>query len=38
VEIRSQHPEHPAWQTPVTIHFRREGDGSWTLVGVRRLP
>jgi len=37
VEIRSQHAEHPAWQTPVTVHFRREDDG-WALVGVRRLP
>lgn len=37
VAIASRHPQFPAWTTPVTVHFRRDGDG-WRLVGVRRLP
>jgi hypothetical protein len=37
VEIASVHPQFPAWSTPVTVHFRRDGAG-WTLVGVKRLP
>jgi hypothetical protein len=36
VEIASVHPQFPAWNTPVTVHFRRDGTG-WTLVGVKRL-
>jgi hypothetical protein len=35
--ISAQHDEHPAWASPVTVHFRRQAS-SWTLVGVRRLP
>lgn len=35
--ISARHPEHPAWATPVTVHFRR-ADGRWTLVGLKRLP
>jgi hypothetical protein len=37
VEIASFHPEFPAWSTPVTVHFRRDGAG-WTVVGIKRLP
>ena len=35
--IAARHPEHPAWATPVTAHFRRAA-GRWTLVGLKRLP
>jgi hypothetical protein len=35
-EITAQHPDFPAWGTPVTIHFRR-GPSGWSLVGVARL-
>ncbi len=35
--IAARHPDHPAWATPVTAHFRRAA-GRWTLVGLRRLP
>jgi hypothetical protein len=37
VAIASRHPDFPAWNSPVTVHFRRDGD-RWQLVGVRRLP
>ena len=37
LDIAAEHPEHPTWRAPVTVHFRRAGS-SWTLVGVRRLP
>ena len=37
VEISAIHPQFSAWKTPVIVHFRRDG-GSWTLVGVKRLP
>ena len=33
--IRAFHPDHPAWRDPVTIYFRRAGDG-WELVGLER--
>jgi hypothetical protein len=36
VQIAALHQQHPAWSTPVTVHFRRTGDG-WALVGVTRL-
>ncbi len=35
--ISAEHPDHPAWSTPITLHFRRTADG-WELVGLRRLP
>jgi hypothetical protein len=35
--ITARHPDHPAWATPATVHFRR-GAGRWELVGLRRLP
>lgn len=35
--VSADHPDHPAWATPVTLHFRRTADG-WELVGLRRLP
>jgi hypothetical protein len=35
--IAARHSDHPAWATPVTVHFRR-APGRWELVGVRRLP
>jgi hypothetical protein len=35
--IAALHADHPAWATPVVVHFRR-GDGGWTVVGVRRQP
>ncbi|HEX7085275.1 MAG TPA: hypothetical protein VF198_02845 [Vicinamibacterales bacterium] len=35
--VSADHPAHPAWATPVTLHFRRTADG-WELVGLRRLP
>ena len=35
--IAARHPDHSAWATPVTVHFRRAAD-RWELVGVRRLP
>jgi hypothetical protein len=37
VEVAAQHPDHPSWASPVTLHFRREGT-RWTLVGLRRMP
>jgi len=30
------HPQFPAWQQPVTVHFRRTASG-WQLVGLRRM-
>jgi len=37
VAVAARHPEHAAWTTPVTVHFRRGAD-RWDLVGVRRVP
>ena len=37
VNIAADAKDHPAWQRPVKIHFRREG-GGWKLVGLERLP
>ncbi len=36
-EIASIHPEFSAWNTPVTVHFRR-GPSGWMVVGIKRLP
>ena len=36
--IRAFHPDHPAWQQPVVIYFRRGPDSTWTLVGLERNP
>jgi hypothetical protein len=33
--IRGSHPDHPAWNDPVLVYFRRAADG-WTLVGLER--
>jgi hypothetical protein len=35
VAIRTQHPEYPTWNEPVTVYFRREG-GGWRTVGLDR--
>jgi hypothetical protein len=37
VDVSAEHPQHPSWAQPVTLHFRRDGS-RWTLVGLRRLP
>jgi len=37
VSVRSEHPDHPAWATPVRAYFRREGIG-WKTVGLERMP
>ena len=37
VDVRTVHPDHPAWRVPVRIYFRRSADG-WTPVGVDRRP
>ena len=36
--IRAFHPDHPGWQHPVVVYFRRAPDASWTLVGLERNP
>ena len=36
-EVSAVHPQFSAWETPVTVHFRRDG-ARWTLVGLKRLP
>jgi len=36
-DVSAEHPQHPAWARPVTLHFRRDAT-RWTLVGLRRLP
>lgn len=36
--IRAYHPDHPAWQQPVVVYFRRGPDSTWTLVGLERNP
>jgi hypothetical protein len=36
VAIRSLHKEHPLWERPVTVHFRRTANG-WQAVGLTRL-
>ena len=35
VRIAATHPDYPSWATPVTVHFRRVGDG-WKTVGIMR--
>jgi hypothetical protein len=37
LEVSAEHPRRPEWRQPVTVHFRRAGNG-WALVGVQRLP
>lgn len=37
VDLSSESATHPAWAAPVTVRFRKTGDG-WTLVGVIRTP
>jgi hypothetical protein len=37
-EIRTVHPEYPAWRTPVHVFLRRHQDGRWAPVGFERLP
>ncbi|MDQ3489431.1 MAG: hypothetical protein M3468_17085 [Acidobacteriota bacterium] len=36
--IRAFHSDHPAWQQPVVVYFRRGPDSTWTLVGLERNP
>lgn len=36
--IRAFHPDHPAWQQPVSVYFRRAADSTWSLVGLERNP
>jgi len=36
LEVSAEHPRRPEWRQPVTVHFRRAGNG-WTVVGVQRL-
>lgn len=36
--IRAFHPDHPAWQQPVVVYFRRGPDSTRTLVGLERNP
>ena len=36
-DISSVHPQFSVWNTPVTVHFRRQPAGGWTLVGVTRV-
>jgi hypothetical protein len=35
VSVRTQHPEYPVWDLPVTFTFRRAGTG-WAPVGIER--
>jgi hypothetical protein len=35
VTVRTEHPEHPVWDLPVTFTFRRAGTG-WASVGIER--
>jgi hypothetical protein len=37
VSVSAVDPPHAPWQEPVDVYFRRTG-GSWTLVGLERLP
>jgi hypothetical protein len=34
--IRAFHADHPAWQHPVFVYFRRAPDSTWSLVGLER--
>jgi hypothetical protein len=34
--IRAFHADHPAWQHPVIVYFRRAPDSTWSLVGLER--
>jgi len=36
VAVRSAHPDHPAWDAPVTFTFRRTDNG-WQAVGIDRM-
>ena len=36
--VRGFHADHPAWQQPVAVYFRRGPDATWTLVGLERNP
>ena len=35
VAVAGDHPDHPAWQKPVQVYFRRTGEG-WKTVGLLR--
>jgi hypothetical protein len=37
-QIRTVHPDYPAWRTPVHVFLRRDRDHGWTPVGLERLP
>lgn len=34
--IRAFHADHPEWQHPLVVYFRRAPDGSWSLAGLER--
>jgi hypothetical protein len=36
--IKAFDADHPAWQHPVVVYFRRAPDATWTLVGLERNP
>jgi hypothetical protein len=37
VRVAAVNPAKPAWATPASAYFRRDGS-SWTLVGIERMP
>jgi hypothetical protein len=37
VEIRADHLGYPTWSDPLVLDLRREGEGRWRVVGVRRM-
>ena len=37
IDISADSADHPTWQQPVRVHFRRT-DSGWKLVGLQRLP
>ncbi len=37
IDLRADHPEHPAWRRPIETYFRRDASG-WKLVGLVRQP
>jgi len=36
VQIHTTHPDHPHWELPVTLSFRRLATGGWQTVGLER--
>jgi hypothetical protein len=37
VDLSAESREHPTWQRPARIYFRRESGGGWKLVGLERM-